>query len=89
MAKTTFVYSSKDLLLRLLALACCRKISHKSKGCLQKQFLYQKASKKLKVDTDLARILKKLQTFSILTDVLLDSPQKMLLNFQRDNILNA
>ena len=95
--RTRFYYTWFDALEYLVRCLCIRKVRFsKAKmtkeewsETVRKHYLFQKGSIKLAKELDVIAILKALRRVKLLTQTLITQRQKMLLRFQRQNIIES
>ena len=85
-----FIYSALDILRYLRDFVFCRRLhnlrhSHRYK----KHFLFAKGQEKLDEELNVITLLKSIRQLKLLTQVLLNQKQKLMLRFQRQNLLET
>lgn len=79
-----FEYSFKDILRELLHCLCIRRLDKRvMKARFRKQLLYRRAMQKLNNNFDSLSLLKTMQIVRLITPLLLNPMQKLLMHFQK------
>eukprot|EP00347_Sterkiella_histriomuscorum_P023757 403333491 len=85
-----FSYSGKDILKYLFNCICCKslsKIRHSEK--FKKHFIFQKGEEKLLEELNVVNLLRTQRQVKLLTQVLMNQQQKLILRFQRKNLIET
>lgn len=78
-----FFYSFKDILESFFKCLCFRSTKQKQ------HYLYDKGERKLISELDVVQLLRTIRQTKLLTQVILNQRQKMLLKFQRKNLIET
>ena len=81
-------YGTRDMINYMCKCICLRNV-RKSKKSLKKEFIYAKAQNRLLGELDVITLLKSIRQVKLLTQVLLSQSQKMVLRFQRKNLIET
>ncbi|CDW71429.1 UNKNOWN [Stylonychia lemnae] len=85
-----FSYAVKDIIHYILKCMCFRNIEENRKRKIyKKHFLFEKAEEKFMQELDAIRIVKTLRKFKMLAQALLSQKQRLVLRFQRQNLIET
>ncbi|CDW83128.1 UNKNOWN [Stylonychia lemnae] len=89
-SRMRFNYDIKSIIQYLSKCLCLKNLERKrNKRYYKKHYLYQKGEKKLSQELDIISLLKTQRKFKLLAQALLSQKHRMLLRFQRQNVLET
>lgn len=84
LSRKRFVYTMSDIFKFIFTCLCLRKTMKKSH-----HHLYRKGERKLMEELDVISLLRSMRQIKLLTQVMLNQKQQLLLRFQRRNIIES
>jgi hypothetical protein len=85
-----FIYTQGDVMGYLVRCACCRDVRRgRRQERMRKHFLFDKCLENMNLELDVVALLKQARQTRVLTQILLNQRQKMLLRFQRKHLVET
>ena len=89
-----FKYTFRDIINYIFRCICFRskqrlRSNMRQDQSFKKQYIFQKGTKKLSQELDVLNLLKSIRQIKLLTQVILSQKQKLLLRFQRKNLIES
>ena len=90
--RTRFKYTVFDIVNYMIRCFCLKSLNHRmieSTNLYKKHFLFHKASNRIMQELDVVRIVRALRRFKMFTQALLSQKHRMILKFQRQNVIET